>query len=75
MTGIVFYGQGLYIVHKLPNMKKRMFLALTGLILFSLSFAQPAVNAFEEGKKFKKEEKYANALASFKKAISLDPNY
>lgn len=57
-------------------MLKRFASSLIALLLMTaFAIAQPAVTAYNEGKKFEKEEKYANALASYKKAISLNPSY
>lgn len=66
---------GTLICDKIIDMKKIMLLTVVGLLLVISSFAQPAVTAYNEGIKLEDQKKYTEALASFKKAISLNPNY
>ncbi len=55
-------------------MKKNIF--LFGLLLITTAvMAQPAKESFDNGISLKNNEKYDEALAAFKKTISLDPNY
>ena len=45
------------------------------VLITTLTSAQTAVQHYNDGIKFQDQKKYADALASFKKAVTVNPNY
>jgi tetratricopeptide (TPR) repeat protein len=56
-------------------MFRSILIAAFSLLVVATTYAQPAVTTFNQGIKQKDDKKYAEALSSFKKAVSLNPKY